>query len=546
MGLFTRDKKVDEPIYVETVVGDNPQFVKPLAEHKAPRAAALLVGGTSGAMYVQSYTGEKNLGEMGPAIDYRLNYDQLRVRSWQAYLESDIAQTILKKFTLWVIDTGLRLKSSPSKLVFPNESEAFNEQAEMRFNVWSKSKKASYNGMSTLNDLAKDCFKNAKIGGDCLVVLRYIDGIVKVQLIDGAHVSSPLGGISLDGKIRDGVEVDENGKHIAYHVCTALGEYERIPAVGAESGFVTAFLVYGLKYRLDSMRGMPVIATCLETIKKIERYKEAAVGSAEERQKIVYQIVHGAISNGESPLVNNLAKAFNVDNNDADLPVDYAGQQLSNSVAASTNKQTINMTPGAKLEALESRNELFFKEFYSTNADIICAAVGIPPNVAWGMYTDSFSASRAATKDWDHTIIVERDDFQTQFYQNIYNFWLYIEILKNNIQAPGYIIAQSKGDVLTVEAYQICRFTGPLFPHIDPLKEAKAEREKLGTLGAHIPLVTVEQAVETLSGGDSDSTMEQFAAELEYAEELGIEQPEPVVPGALPVKKEDPIEAEDI
>lgn len=504
---------------------------KPKAEYKKPRTLALLLGGEQGATWVQSYTGEKNLGEMGPAIDYRLNYNQLRVRSWQAYLESDIAQTILKKYTLWVIDCGLRLKSSPSKMVFPTESEKFNEETEMRFNVWAKSKHASYNGMSTVNELAKETFKNAKIGGDCLVVLRYVNGIVKVQIIDGAHISSPLGGITLDGRIRDGVEVDANGKHIAYHVCTSMGNYERIPAINEASGMTVAFLVYGQRYRIDSMRGMPVIATCLETIKKIERYKEAAVGSAEERQKIVYQIVHGAISDGSSPLVGQTAKAYNVDAQTADLPVDYAGQQLSNSVAASTNKQTINMTPGAKLEQLESRNEMFFKEFYSTNADIVCSAVGIPPNVAFSIYNDSFSASRAATKDWDHTITVERDDFQTQFYQNLYNFWLYIEILKNNIQAPGYILAKSKGDFMTVEAYQICRFTGPLFPHIDPLKEAKAEREKLGSLGLHLPLTTVEQSVETLNGGDSDSTMEQFAEELGYAKTLGIEIPvaEPVI-----------------
>ena len=81
-----------------------------------------------------------------------------------------------------------------------------------------------------------------------------------------------------------------------------------------------------------------------------------------------------------------------------------------------------------------------------------------------------------------------------------------------------------------MEAYSNARFTGPLFPHIDPLKEVKAEREKLGTLAAHIPLTTVEAATEFLMSGDSDSNAYQFAEELKQAKELGLEAVEKMIP----------------
>lgn len=489
--------------------------------------------------YAKYYDGEKNLGELGPAIDYYLNFSQLRIRSWQSFLESEISQTVLSRFALWVVDTGLKLQAQPNRTLLELEgitltaeqTEQFNKDIEARFAVWAGSKKSSWSGMLSLHGVAQEAYKNAKIGGDVLVVLRYKDGMLKVELIDGAHVSTPVAARSFDKRIRDGVEMDENGKHLRYHVKKQGGGWESIEAVSKSSGFTVAFLVYGTRFRLDSHRGMPVIAPALETLKKLERYKEAAVGSAEERQKIVYFIKHGVASDGRSPLADQIADALNIDGTDetTDIPEDYAGTQLADKIAVSTNKQVFNMTQDSELQALDSKNEIYFKEFYGTNADIICGAVGIPPNIAFSLYNNSFSASRAATKDFDHTILVERDTFTDQFYQPIYDFFQYIQILENKVQAPGYLVAHGQGNYMVTEAYQMCRFTGPLFPHIDPVKEVNAERLKMGPLGANIPLTTTESATEALNSGDSQSNMEQFSQEIKEAESLGLKivEPEP-------------------
>ncbi len=81
---------------------------------------------------------------------------------------------------------------------------------------------------------------------------------------------------------------------------------------------------------------------------------------------------------------------------------------------------------------------------------------------------------------------------------------------------------------MVTESYEKMRMTGPHFPHIDPLKEVKAEREKLGALGKNIPLTTAELATEALGGGDSDSNIEQFSDEVKTAESFGlVEKPKP-------------------
>lgn len=496
--------------------------------------------GRVGHYFYDSYTGEKNLGEIGPVKDLRPNYLILNLRSWQLYLESDIAQTILNKYTGWIIDKGLKAQSTPQADVLkaaglPVDQE-LNKEIETRFNLWARSTMPDYSGMQSLNSLATSAYKTAKIGGDCLVVLRY-EGKAKgvtVQVIDGALVATPPEQVAstMDGKIVDGVEVDSRGKHIAYHVKSGQGfdrSYIRIKAYSDETGLRTAFLVKGHAYRINSRRGLPVVATVMEAIAKLDRYKEAAVGSAEERAKIVYQVVHNVNAEGENPFLNQIVAGFDANSEsyqEGELPVTANGEQLANDFYASTNRQLWNLPPGSEMRALNSQNELFFKEFYQTNADMICGAIGIPPNVAFSVYNDSFSASRAATKDWDHTIDVERDRFREAFYQPIYNYWLHVQILEGYIQAPGYMAAVVKQDNIILEAFRVARFTGPLFPHIDPVKEVTAARLRLGQGSEHIPLSTVENETELVSGGDSQDNVEQYARELKEAERLGLNSKE--------------------
>lgn len=500
-------------------------------------------GNPGGLHFAVSFNGEKNTGEIGPVSDEFLEYYLLSLRGWSADLTNEIAHTILNKFKIWVIGSGLSLKSAPSYEVLKAfdidiKEEDFNERTERLFEVWSKSNMSDYTGMNNLNFISSEAFKNAKIGGDVLTVLRLIDGIVKVEIIDGAHVQSPSYGSDwypqvLPNGVRliNGVEIDATGKHIAYHVrCSSNSgsyKYERIPAYN--NGFKVAYLVYGRRHRLNNVRGIPLITSSLETLAKIDRYREAMVGQAEELAKIALQIVHGRDSTGENPFQSKvLSKAFDVGAGEQEVATDDDGTILQNTVAVSTGKTVINNTPDSEIKPLTTpQGQFYFKEFLETNINVIAAGIGIPPNVAMSLYNDSFSASRTATKDWDHTLDVIRAEFTLEFLKPIYELFLHIEIMKNNIAAPGYLIAYKKGNSYVLNAYRMMRFTGKMFPHIDPVKEVKAERLKLGSNADHIPLTTFEQAVENLGGGDADSNMEQFSKEYEYADELGIEKPEP-------------------
>lgn len=494
-------------------------------------------------LYTHLYNGEKNMGEVGPIKLYGLEYNMLRARSWQSFLESEITQTIMGRYVTWVIGTGLKLQSEPKKSIFELEgikldSQKFSKTTESFFSVWRDSSCSDNADMESLDEQAAEAFKNAIVGGDCLVVLRYIEGVLKVQLIDGEWLEAPQYGtdafpqtLANGHQIKNGIEQDKNGKHVSYWIREANLKFTNIPA-RSESGLQSAFLVTGLTYRLNNNRGIPLIAVVLEKLKKMERYSEATLGSAEERQKIAVSIEHELNANGENPFAKNLAKAW--DATAEEVPQTIDGQILADNVTVTTNKQAINLPPGAKLNQLESKNELYFKDFYSVNIDLVCAALGIPPNVAMSKYDNNYSSSRAAIKDWENSLNVVRERFAKQFYKKIYAFWLDIKILENQIPAPGYLKARLTNNYDILGAYRSSRFVGAPVPHIDPVKEVEAIRLKLGTLGAHLPLINLEQATEELNGGDSAANLDQFGEELISAKENGLE---PVEVSATPGPK---------
>ena len=477
-----------------------------------------------------SFDGEKNTGEMGPIISYGIDHAALTARAWQLFLESDAVMAIYRKYVKWVVGSGLKLQSEPQTDVLQVDNitvdaEAFNKKIEARWKLYANSKMADYSGMETFNALANTCYLSSIVGGDTLVVLRYENKTIKVQLIDGAHLSGSFGKPQGDNRIVNGVELNARGQHVAFHVKgKGLTNPERIAARDG-SGFLRAFLVYGLDYRIDNVRGMPLIAAVMETAKKLDRYKEATVGSAEERQKIAYFFEHNQHSDGSNPLADLTASVTGSTNNGGvsnGVAVTRQAEALTKTVAATTNKATFNMPIGATAKSLESKNELYFAEFFSVNIGLICATLGIPPEIAMSKYDSNYSASRAAIKDWEHTLNVERKSFADQFYQPVYNFWLYTQLLQNKIEAPGYLRALADKNEMILEAYHYARFIGANVPHIDPLKEVAAERAKLGSAGAHLPLTTLEAATEALNGGDAVSNMRQYAKEVQDAAELEI------------------------
>lgn len=474
------------------------------------------------------WDGEKNPGEIGVIKKYEVRYSHLTLRAWQNFIESDFSQAAIRKYVRWIVGAGLKLQAEPMAEVIQDlgldfDKKQFTKQVEARFRLFSKSKRSSYSKQMTFNKVMEEAKKNAVVGGDVLVIMRTDEiGNVTVELVDAEHVCTPFSDSpemrkdrESGCKIRYGVAYDKKTKeHKAYYIKSTddLG-YVRIPAYDS-NGMKRAFLFYGLRYRLDSIRGIPLATACLQTIAQLDRYKEATVGSAEERQKIVYYVKHDVQGSGESIHGKRIQESIQRNLNRHLSTDQYSSEELNNLIATTTNKQAIDMPKGAELKSLASQNELSFGTFMKENLIILCATLQMPYEVAVSKYENNFSSSRAALKDWEHTIDVEREDMGENFCGEIYNFWLVMQSMMNRIDNSALSKAVLGKDYDLLEAICHSRWTGARVPHIDPVKEVNAERLKLGPAGANIPLTTPSKATEALGTGEFDENLARFGEQF--------------------------------
>lgn len=504
-------------------------------------------GGTYRDIGTYSYNGEKNVDGVGPMIDYRLDFNGLAIRGWQAMLESDKAQIAIKRLMTWIIGNGLKPQVEPVISVLEDEGikidkVKFAKSVEDRWNLFRNSKNASHDGMKNLNELEIEAEKNSSVAGDMLVIIRYKKGHLNVQHIDRMNVQSPYYGseyfpqaLANGNCIIDGVEINDKRQHIAYYVRTYaltsnidnLFEYkfERIPARDPKTGLTRAFLYYGDQHRINNLRGIPVIASCIEKLKKMEEYSDAALDQAKEASKVSYQQVHELNAEGKSSWSNNTVRGYNkgdTTRSAVSLPVTDDGVTTNNTMNVTSIGTAYNNPPGSKIEMLSNENPIYFKDFNETHSNEFFAVMGIPPNVAMGLYNDSYSASRASQMDWLHILLTKREHHKVGYLDYIYAVWLDVKILEGVIQAPGYLLARTRGNDTVLQAYRKLRFIGINPPHIDPLKEVQAARLTLGTSFDHAPLDDMESVVERLGNGNNLENIEQSADELKMVNSLGI------------------------
>ena len=513
--------------------------------------------GTFNRVFWRPFDGEKNLGNLGVINKYSLDFDGLRLRSWQLFLTSEVVQIGIKRYAMWLIGAGLKLRAEPEVTVLEKygikiDSQEFSKNIEAFFKLYANSQECDYSSMQNLHQIMWDATVNALVGGDVLFILNISDeGLPNIRLIDGANVHTPLMGMVTNFglnvvnpdtgyRIRNGIEIDAKGKHVAFWVrrganynntILTINDFERVEATDKETGLVRAWMHYGMRYRLDDIRGIPLITACMEAVNALDRYKTAMILGAEERAKVALVVQHEQGAIGSNPFEGNMMKAFG--GTFSDIPADSLGNQAANQVAATTGNQAINLTPGAKLVALEGKQEIHFKEFYDENLTILFAALDIPKEIALMLFGSNYSASRASIKDWEHTLIVRRKKDVAPSLDHVYNATLFCMTAQSTVQAPGYLQAVMKQhkplqkNLWIRLAYQNTKWIGDNPPNIDELKEVTAARLKMGAGSAHLPLDGPDTIINDIGiHSDLRHSMEEYASALEFAAKLGIEEVE--------------------
>ena len=483
------------------------------------------------------YDGEKEQGELGAPVSYNMSYRTLQARGWQIYTESDIAKTLVRTLVDGVLGSGLKCQSQPIKEMIPEIVEKqlvdLKKQMELRFRLYTEDNNSTYSKMNNFHELTREQYEAMIVGGDCLQVFRYDNGPNK-EVIDGRLIQSP--DISMEEKARkrgnviiNGVEINKKTReHVAYYVLQSDLTYNRIPRK-SPLGRIQACMVYGDKYRSDSVRGMPLMIRSIEKIKKMDRYIEAMVGGAEERAKIPFFFEHNHFSTGENPMMKAILDAAKMGEGAQNLPL-YDGAALieaGKKIAEVSGKTPANLPVGATMKAIDSTVELRLRDFCDGTFLYICASLGIPIEIALSKFEQSFSASRMASEIWKMQVKLYRKQIERNIYQPFYNYFIDTEVKIGRLSIPGYEAAVSSEDIIKLQAYRSARFTGHGVPNADPVKEVKAV-----VLMLQNNLVSHEQAAELLADTEWDAVIDKLGAEYE------------VIKSVIPIEYQRPPNAE--
>jgi len=279
------------------------------------------------------------------------------------------------------------------------------------------------------------------------------------------------------------------------------------------------------------------LAPVLQRAAVMDRFTEATVQTAEEHAKTVYTLVHGKTSDGRNPFIDNIK-------NNIGTPTTpgggYAeGTLASKAISVSEDRQVHNLPVDSELKTVSSEAEINYEPFKNGVFEGLSAAMNVPPEVAMQKYNSNYSASRAAINSWGFIIGIERNDLILDYYQPIYNLYLYAHILKGKVSANQYVLAKNQKNFYVVEAYSGAKFSGPVMPHIDPKKEIDSIRTALAD--DVTPLISFEEAVDQWNGGDWNANVKKVKKEKATLDELGLTPP-PVVVATQPPISPKPIE----
>lgn len=472
-----------------------------------------------------------------PNEDINYNNYTLRQRSRILCMSSPLAAAAVKTNRTKIIGTGLALKASVDADVLgltPEKAKEWQRRTEAEFAIWAEKPQAcdalALNNFCELQQLAVEGWL---MSGDVFPLIKRYDTTplmpysLRLHLIEADRISTPnafgLGGVygSTDGKneetgnkIFDGVEVDKDGKVVAYHIrnnypqelSRETTEWKRVLAYGEKTGLPNILHVMEAE-RPDQYRGVPYLAPVIEPLLQLRRFTES-------------ELVAALIQSYFTAWVKTTSNTSEYPWNEVGAG-GIAGESIGGPKAnISDDDNEYEMGPGT-INILEPDEDVVFGSpniptagFDTFNKSIIKqvgAALELPYDVYMKEFNSSYSASRGAIVEAWEGFKMKRVWFVNGFCQPIYEMWLSEAVARGRIHAPGFFT-----DPLIRAAWCGTRWIGPTQGSLDPLREVKA-----AILMVQNAYKTHSEATRELSGGDFDANVAQLRLENELLAKAG-------------------------
>ncbi|MGK2934353.1 MAG: phage portal protein, partial [Gemmatimonadaceae bacterium] len=443
---------------------------------------------------------------------------ELRARSQDLARNEPLAVGALATHCTSVVGVGLvphpRIDREFLRLS-DEQAEQLERQIERLWWAWAGTDACDISRRDNFAGLTYLALRSWLVGGDVFAVRRFKerDGdflALKLQLIEAERVCNPNFRQNTD-RLIDGVEVDEDGAAVAYHVAdthptTSFGtigaaEWKKVEAFGKDSGIRQVLQVYR-RTRPGQTRGVPLFAPIIESLKQLGRYSEAELMAAVINAFFTVFIKTAA---GEgADMLQDMG-----DPNTKATPAAGAVGDVRLGAGA-----IVGLQNGESIEVADPKRpnpafEQFQRAFYSQ----IGVAVELPHELLIKHFTSSYSASRAALLEAWRGFHTRREWMVDLFCQPVYGWVLGEAAARGLINLPGFF-----DDPLTRAAWSEAQWTGPTQGQIDPLNEMEAAMKRI-----QMRVDTRQNICTELRGTDWDQTFRQLAKERRMMEGAGLD-----------------------
>lgn len=380
----------------------------------------------------------------------------------------------------------------------------------------------------TVTQMMRLAFRHLLIDGDALAVMRWIpsrigDGRAKfattVQMVDPDRLSNPMQQFDVQS-MRGGVEIDEYGAAIAYHIREAhQGDwYDAAKSftwerVDRETSWGRPIVVHYFEHERSGQHrgGAGIFTPVLSRLKMLAKYDSVelesavlnAVFSAYVESPFDPSFVEQALGDGEELNAYQTARSEFHGNKrmtlgGARLPILFPGEKITSVTAQRPNSN--------------------FPDFEKAVLRNFASASGLSAQQVSQDWSDvNYSSARAALLESWKTITRRRLDFGIGFGQPI--FCAFLEELFDLGLVPLPDNAPSFNEMKA--AYSRCRWMGPGRGWVDPVKEKEGS-----ILGMQAGLSTLEQECAENAGEDWEEVLDQRQREIEAFKARGIPVPE--------------------
>lgn len=443
--------------------------------------------------------------------DIEENRKLLRERSRDLFMSAPLATGAVKSSRTSCIGPGLMPKPKIDYEflgITQEEANRIQRLIKKEFAIWAESTLCDNNDLNNFYGLQQVVFSDWLNNGEEFVLikygkpLKYMPYQLRLCLIEADRVCTEgnydggYDGYDKKAKngntIINGVETDEAGKVVAYHIASRFpGEYgsgslkwARVEKRGAKTGNPNILHIFNAE-RAGQYRGVPFLAPVIQAIKQLTRYTEAEIMAA---------IINSMFSifiqteNGEGI----------TDFKGVDGEEDGTGEGVEDD-ELEFGYGTINfLKTGETVKAVESTHPSSgYDVFAFTMATHIGAALEIAPEVLLKKFTNNFSASRGALNETWKAFRMRRKWFVNDFCQEVYVLWFNEAVSTGRLKAPGYF-----NNPLVKKAYTNTTWNGPAQGHLNPLQEASAAAKRIEE-----GLSTHEDECVAMNGSDFDDNI---------------------------------------